>query len=102
MLETLSENSLEAHIIIKQKFLLTLVLVLAVLLAVLLAGTIYILFPEVSPHDPPVPLPFPEPEALQDSILWAVQLIVVAACAAMAAVGALLLVQRVRDDRKHV
>lgn len=89
--------------LIGQKMTMVAAAVLAVALAFLLVGMSYILFPEQTSQEP-TPMPIPKPEPLLDQILWAIQWIGLAAFIAIAAVGALRLINRIRSKKtpKHV
>lgn len=89
--------------LIRQKMTMAAAAVLAVALAFLLLGMSYILFPEQTSQEP-TPMPIPKPEPLLDQILWAIQWIGLAAFIAITAVGALLLINRIRSKKtpKHI
>jgi hypothetical protein len=70
--------------------------ILAVLLAFLLLGVSYILFPNQT-SQPIIPTPIPKPEPLLNQALWTIQWLGVAALIALSAVGALLLISRMKN-----
>jgi hypothetical protein len=79
----------------QQKVTIAEAVVLAVLLAFLLVGVSFILLPDQT-SQPITPTPIPKPEPLLNQILWAFQWIGLAALVAISAVGAVLLINRVR------
>lgn len=74
--------------------------ILAILLAFLLAGTSYIIFPDQTSQQIPIPMPVPKPgPSLLDQIFWAILWIGLAAFIAIAIVGALLLISRIKRKK---
>ena len=82
-----------------QKTIAAAAIVLAVVLAFLMVGISYVLFPDVTSEEPPVPMPTSKPETLAEQILGALPWIGLAACTASIAVGAMLLVGKIRAKR---
>ena len=70
--------------------------ILAILSALLLAGISYILFPDQTPDQMPIPKPAP---SMLDQMFGAMLWIGIAALIAIAIVGAVLLVNRVRNKK---
>ena len=79
-----------------QKTIAAAAIVLAVVLAFLMVGISYVLFPDVTSEEPPVPMPTSKPETLAEQILGALPWIGLAACAASIVVGAMLLISKIR------
>jgi hypothetical protein len=73
--------------------------VVGVLSAFLLLGLSYIIFPDTPIQQPPGPQPTSSPEPLLGQILWAIQLIGLAAIISVSVFGAFLLVNHVRKER---
>jgi hypothetical protein len=79
-----------------QKTKMATAVILAILSAFLLVGVSYILFPEQTSQEPPIPMPIPKPEPLAEQIVWAIGWIGLAAGIANAVVGAMLLISQIR------
>jgi hypothetical protein len=79
-----------------QKTITATAVILAILSAFLLVGASYILFPDQTSQEPPIPMPIPKPEPLAEQIVWALGWIGLAAGIASAVVAAMLLVSRIR------
>jgi len=74
-------------------------IVVGVLSAFLLLGLSYIIFPDTPIQQPPGPQPTSRPESLLSQILWAIQLIGLAAIISVSVVGAFLLINHIRKER---
>jgi len=85
----------------KQKTKMAKFVILAILSAFLLLGISYILFPDQTSQQPPTPMPIPEPEPLLDQMLWTIQWIGLAALITITIVGAVLLTNRIINNRRH-
>jgi hypothetical protein len=67
--------------------------------AFLLIGISYILFPDQTSQQRPTPMPISKPIPLLNQILWTIQWIGLAAIIAITIVGAMLLINRVRNKK---
>ena len=83
----------------KQKTKMIMAVILAILLAFLPLGVGYILFPDQTAQQPPVPVPTSKPESLLDGVLWAIQWIGLAAIIAITIVGAVLISNRIKGKK---
>lgn len=61
-----------------------------------MAGVSYVLFPDATSEEPPVPMPTSQPETLTEKIFGALPWIGLAACTASIAVGVMLLISKIR------
>jgi amino acid transporter len=77
--------------------------ILAILSAFLLVGISYLLFPDQTPQQSPIPMPTSKPEPLLDQILWAIEWIGLAALIAITIVGAVFIINRIIREKtpKH-
>ena len=82
-----------------QKTIAAAAIVLAVVLAFLMVGVSYVLFPDVTSDEQPVPMPTSKPETLAEQILGALPWIGLAACTASIVVGAMLLISKLKTRR---
>jgi hypothetical protein len=84
----------------KQKTKMAKFVILAILSAFLLLGISYLLFPDQTSQQP-TPTPTPKPEPLLDQMLWTIQWIGLAALITITIVGAVLLTNRIINNRRH-